>query len=59
MDVTELMGNEIVAYLSSGSLDCVARVDPRSSYRVNDSIVTVFDMANMHIFDDETDMAVT
>lgn len=58
VEVTELMGNEIVAYLDSGLHSFVARVDPRSKYSVTENIQIVFDMANMHIFDNETEEAV-
>ena len=55
VDVTELMGNEIFAYLKSGDNVFVARVDPRSKYNVGDQIEVVFNMDNMHIFDKETE----
>jgi multiple sugar transport system ATP-binding protein len=55
VDVTELMGNEIFAYLKSGENVFVARVDPRSKYHVGDQIQVVFNMDNMHIFDKETE----
>jgi multiple sugar transport system ATP-binding protein len=58
VEVTELMGNEIFAYLASGSNSYVARVDPRSRYSLNDSVQTAFDMSNFHIFDKETDKAI-
>lgn len=58
VEVTELMGSEIVAYLGAGSHSFVARVDPRSDYRLSEDVQTVFDMANMHIFDNDTDQAV-
>ncbi len=58
VDVIELMGNEIVVYLGSGSHNYVARLDPRSKYRVTEKVNTVFDMDNMHIFDNETEEAV-
>ena len=55
VDVVELMGNEIVAHLNSGSKSYVARVDPRSEYKVSANVQTVFDMGNMHIFNKETE----
>lgn len=51
VDVTELMGNEIFVYLVSGSSNFVARVDPRSRYRVGDSIKLTLNMSNFHVFD--------
>ncbi len=58
VDVTELMGNEIFVYLKTGENVCVARVDPRSQYKVNDDVQVVFNMENMHIFDQETEEAI-
>jgi multiple sugar transport system ATP-binding protein len=58
VDVTELMGNEIFAYLKTGENIFVARVDPRSRYQIDDKIQVVFDMSTMHIFDRETEIAV-
>ncbi len=58
VDVTELMGNEIFVYLKSGEHSFVARVDPRSRYHIDDDVQMVFNMANMHIFDAETEKAI-
>ena len=55
VDVTELMGNEIFIYLTSGDHEFVARVDPRTSYEMGDDIKVAFNMDNMHIFDRETE----
>lgn len=51
VDVTELMGNEILLYLVTGKNTFVARVDPRSKMRVGSSSQVVFDMDKFHIFD--------
>jgi multiple sugar transport system ATP-binding protein len=58
VDVTELMGNEIFVYLKSGEHSFVARVDPRSRYRIGDEVQVVFNMDNMHIFDKESEKAI-
>lgn len=58
IEVVELMGNEIVAYLKNGSASFVARVDPRSKYNFGDKVQTVFNVENMHIFDKETEQAI-
>jgi multiple sugar transport system ATP-binding protein len=58
VDVTELMGNEIFVYLKSGDHSYIARVDPRSRYQMGDDAQVVFNMANMHIFDRETERAI-
>jgi multiple sugar transport system ATP-binding protein len=58
VDVTELMGNEIFLYLVSGPNQFTARVDPRTAFRVGESVQIVFNMDNFHIFNSETEEAV-
>jgi multiple sugar transport system ATP-binding protein len=58
VDVTELMGNEILLYLLSGKNTFVARVDPRSKMHVGEQVQVAFDMDKFHIFDAETEKAV-
>ncbi|HJW89955.1 MAG TPA: sn-glycerol-3-phosphate ABC transporter ATP-binding protein UgpC [Anaerolineales bacterium] len=58
VDVTELMGNEIFVYLSSGEHNYVARVDPRTRVSMGDDLQVVLNMENMHVFDRETEQAI-
>jgi multiple sugar transport system ATP-binding protein len=58
VDVTELMGNEIFLYLVSGSNNFVARVDPRTRFKMGDKVEVALNMDNFHIFDPETEKAV-
>jgi len=58
VDLTELMGNEIFLFLKSGDDEYVARVDPRTSYKMGDNVTMSFNMDNMHIFDKETEQVV-
>jgi len=58
VDVSELLGNEILVYLKTGDSNFVARVDPRSRYSIGDDVQVVFNMENMHIFDKESEMAI-
>jgi len=58
VDVTELMGNEIFLYLLSGEKEFIARVDPRSKARVGSNLDIVFNLARMHIFDRDTEIAI-
>jgi multiple sugar transport system ATP-binding protein len=58
VDVTELMGNEVFLYLVSGTKSFIARVDPRTSARVGQTVEVLFGMDNMQIFDRDTEMAV-
>ena len=55
VDVTELMGNEILLYMLAGTNSFVARVDPRSRYQMGDQVQLVFNMDNFHIFDPSVD----
>jgi multiple sugar transport system ATP-binding protein len=58
VDVMEVMGNEIFTYLNRGNHTFVARVDPRSHFKVGEDIQVAFNMDNMHVFDKETEDAV-
>ncbi len=58
VEVTELMGNEIFVYTRAGDMQFVARVDPRSDYRMGARAQMVFDMSQMHLFDPETEQAI-
>jgi multiple sugar transport system ATP-binding protein len=58
VDVTELMGNEINLYLNTGEHNYVARVDPRTNVHFGDQMQVVFNMANIHVFDRETEQAI-
>jgi multiple sugar transport system ATP-binding protein len=58
VDLTELMGNEIFLFLKSGDDEYVARVDPRTSYKMGDTVTMAFNMENMHIFDKENEQVI-
>ena len=58
VDITELMGNEIILFLKSGKHDFVARVDPRTRAVIGEPMQVVINMDNMHIFDRETEQAI-
>ena len=58
VDVTELMGNEILLYLVSGGNNFVARVDPRTRFKMGEQQQVVLNMDNFHIFDPDTEKAV-
>jgi multiple sugar transport system ATP-binding protein len=59
VDVTELMGNEVILYLLvGGHVQAVARVDPRTHARVGNEVNMVINVANLHIFDQRTEVAV-
>ncbi len=58
VEVTELMGNEIFAYLASGEHSFVARIDPRSRFGVGENVQVAFNMNNMHVFDRDSEQAI-
>ncbi|MGD8813709.1 MAG: ABC transporter ATP-binding protein [Anaerolineales bacterium] len=58
IEVTELMGNETFVYLNSEGCEYVARVDPRSPYTPGDKVQVAFNMANIHVFDYDSELAV-
>jgi multiple sugar transport system ATP-binding protein len=58
VDVTELMGNEINLYLLNGQDNIVARVDPRTDFRMGDKVQVAFDMDKIHLFDPDTEKAI-
>ena len=58
VEVTELMGNEVIVYLNAKEKTYLARVDPRSKMRVGNSVEIAFDMDRFHIFDKQTERAV-
>lgn len=58
VDVTELMGNEVILYVLTGGKQFIARVDPRTHARVGNKMDVVVDMANIHLFDKATELAI-
>jgi multiple sugar transport system ATP-binding protein len=58
VDVTELMGNEIQLYITTGEHNFVARVDPRTKATMGQRTQVVFNMGNVHLFDPETEQAI-
>jgi multiple sugar transport system ATP-binding protein len=58
VDVTELMGNEVIVYLVAGDSQFLARVDPRTSFRVGNTVDVVLNMDNAHIFNRNTEEAI-
>jgi len=58
VDVTELLGNEILLYLVTGKNTFVGRVDPRSKVQVGGKAHIAFNMDKFHIFDGASEQAV-
>ncbi len=58
VDVTELMGNEVIVYLVSEGSEFLGRFDPRTGARVGNTVPVSFNMDRMHVFDKQTEMAI-
>ncbi len=58
VEVTELMGNEVILYLNAKEKSFLARVDPRSKLRVGNTANLAFNMDRFHIFDKQTEKAI-
>jgi multiple sugar transport system ATP-binding protein len=56
--VTELMGNEVIAYFNTKDTQFLGRLDPRTDVRVGMTKDAAFDMSRMHIFDRDTEEAI-
>jgi ABC-type sugar transport systems, ATPase components len=57
VEVTEPMGAEIYVYTDIDGVLVTARVNPRSSARVGQSIDMYVDLAKIHLFDKATEAA--
>ena len=55
VDVVELMGSETYLYLTVSGNNLIARVDPRSTARVGDTIKIALDPNRLHFFDKDTE----
>jgi multiple sugar transport system ATP-binding protein len=58
VEVTELLGNEVVVYLATENNEFLGRFDPRTQAKVGDTIPITFDMDRMHVFDKKTERAI-
>ncbi len=58
VDVVELMGSETYLYLTVSGNNLIARVDPRSTARVGDTIKIALDPNRLHFFDKDTEESI-
>ena len=58
VEVTEMMGAETFLYLKINGESFTARVNPRSTAAVGDTIKIAFDVNKIHLFDKETEIAI-
>jgi len=59
VEVSELMGSEVYLYLNYADSTMTARVAPTTKSRTGDSIKVALDMNNIHLFDVETELAIS
>jgi multiple sugar transport system ATP-binding protein len=58
VDVTELLGREVVVHLTSKSIQFQGIFDPRTEARVGNTMAVAFNMDSMHVFDKQTELAI-
>ncbi len=58
VEVTELLGAETYLYLTIAGKQTTARVDQRSTAKINETIKVVFDPNKIHLFDKETELVI-
>ena len=58
VEVTEMMGYETFLYLLVEGNNLVARVNPRTTAKVNETIKVALDVNKIHLFDKETELAI-
>jgi multiple sugar transport system ATP-binding protein len=57
VDVIEQMGNEIVLYLEKEGKSFISRADPRTSASIGNTLILTVNMANVHIFDANSELS--
>ena len=57
VEVTEMLGAESYLYLTIAGIAFTARVNQRSTAKVNDTIKVMMDTNRIHLFDTDTDIA--
>jgi multiple sugar transport system ATP-binding protein len=58
VDVTELLGREVVVHLVSENTAFQGIFSPRTQARVGNTISVAFDIDRMHIFDRQTELTI-
>jgi len=59
VDVTELLGAEVLLYVQCAGQPMTASVNPRTTAKANDRIKMAVDVNKVHVFDKETEQAIT
>ena len=55
----ELLGAEVFLYFDINGTNCTARVNPRTTAKVNDVVKLAIDLNKIHVFDKETEQIIT
>ncbi len=58
VEVTELMGNEVIVYFATPHTSFLGRFDPRTKVTIGMTKAAAFNMGRMHIFDKKTEKAI-
>ena len=58
VEVTELLGREVVVHLTSENINFQGIFDSRTGARVGNTMAVAFNMDSMHIFDRQTELAI-
>jgi multiple sugar transport system ATP-binding protein len=59
VDVTEPMGANVYAYLTAGPHSLIADLKSETQAKIGGRLEVAFDMAKTHLFDPETEVALT
>ncbi len=59
VSVVEPLGSEVFAYLSADGHEFIARMDASAQPKAGETIETVFDTDKLHVFDKETEQALS
>jgi multiple sugar transport system ATP-binding protein len=58
VEITELMGNEVNVFFTTGHTDFMGRFDPRTKVSVGMPKAAAFDMSRIQVFDKQTEKAI-
>ena len=56
--VYELLGAEVFLYFDVNGTQVTARVDPRTTAKIGDTVKFAFDLNKLHVFDKETEKVI-
>ena len=59
VEVIEPLGSELLVYLASASHEFTARMGPETPVRTGENVEAVFDTHKLHVFDRETEKAIS